>query len=141
MYFLYTETISYSESFIFLSISIPNLMYGTYKKKNQTKPISCWSTLLVDIISALRFLLKRLDFARDLTFIVISVQILHCFNFTSHFALRRFSKKISCKAPWPHVTLSISVCLVIGPEEAPIRPAGRRVVVPPGGRSNITSLS
>ncbi|XP_016103140.1 dihydropyrimidinase-related protein 3-like [Sinocyclocheilus grahami] len=28
-----------------------------------------------------------------------------------------------------------------GPEEAPIRPAGRRIVVPPGGRSNIISLS
>uniref|UniRef100_A0A3Q2Y9C4 Dihydropyrimidinase like 3 n=1 Tax=Hippocampus comes TaxID=109280 RepID=A0A3Q2Y9C4_HIPCM len=27
------------------------------------------------------------------------------------------------------------------PDDAPIRPAGRRVMVPPGGRSNITSLS
>ncbi|XP_059397731.1 dihydropyrimidinase-related protein 3-like isoform X1 [Carassius carassius] len=28
-----------------------------------------------------------------------------------------------------------------GPEEAPVRPAGRRTFMPPGGRSNITSLS
>lgn len=34
-----------------------------------------------------------------------------------------------------------ALCGPAAPDDIPIRPAGRRIVVPPGGRSNITSLS